>query len=111
MAVGSAFPRRRLVACESGDELHVALAHAAEIGPLPFPDSLQLAARSSASSCDHMCNPSRLMSAFLACDGLRVVLYALHAVAVFQSILLLLSVVTCLTAAVVQTWQSRFILD
>jgi len=71
-------PRRRLVACESGDKLHVALAHAAEIGPLPFPERLQLAACSSASSCDHMCNPSSFVSSFLACDGLGVISCALQ---------------------------------
>jgi hypothetical protein len=72
-------PRRRLLACESGDKLHVALAHAAAIGSLqaPLPEGLQLAfvQHRTAITC---ATQSCFVSSCLACDGLGVVSCALQ---------------------------------
>jgi hypothetical protein len=56
-------------------------------GPLPFPERLQLASRSSASDCDHMCTvqPIEFRLVFLACYGLGGGDFVCIAVAVFQN--------------------------
>jgi hypothetical protein len=81
-------------------------------GPLPFPERLQLASRSSASDCDHMCNPSSFVSSFWLVMAWGCEISCALQLQCFRIFVLLLpSVVRRSTAAVVQTWQSRCILD
>jgi hypothetical protein len=112
--LASAFPRRRLVACESGDELHVALAHAAEMGrALAVSGALAACISLFSIGLRSHVQPIEFRLVFLACDGLGgdLISCALQLQCFRIFVLLLPSVVRRLTAAVVQIWHSRCILD